>query len=68
MHLFQIAVNIYFRPVIFLPARRIEYIILESWPCPCCPMVKPLGRICSRAWRSQWPRIDSSLGPNTSAC
>jgi len=26
-----------------------------------------LGAICSRAWRSQWPRIDSSLGPGASA-
>jgi len=27
-----------------------------------------LGAMCSRAWRSQWPRIDSSLGPGASAC
>ena len=26
-----------------------------------------LGAMCSRAWRSQWPRIDSSLGPGASA-
>ena len=26
-----------------------------------------LGAMCSRAWRSQWPRIDSSLGPGPSA-
>jgi len=26
-----------------------------------------LGAMCSRAWRSQWPRIDSSLGPSASA-
>jgi len=26
-----------------------------------------LGTMCSRAWRSQWPRIDSSLGPGASA-
>jgi len=26
-----------------------------------------LGAVCSRAWRSQWPRIDSSLGPGASA-
>jgi len=26
-----------------------------------------LGAICSRAWRSQWPRIDSSLGLGASA-
>jgi len=26
-----------------------------------------LGALCSRAWRSQWPRIDSSLGPSASA-
>jgi len=26
-----------------------------------------LGDMCSRAWRSQWPRIDSSLGPGASA-
>ena len=26
-----------------------------------------LGAMCSRAWRSQWPRIDSSLGPCASA-
>ena len=25
-----------------------------------------LGAMCSRAWRSQWPRIDSSLGPSVS--
>jgi len=23
--------------------------------------------MCSRAWRSQWPRIDSSLSPGASA-
>jgi len=26
-----------------------------------------LGAMCSRAWRSQWPRIDSSLGQGVSA-
>jgi len=26
-----------------------------------------LGAMCSRAWRSQWPRIDSSLGLGASA-
>ena len=26
-----------------------------------------LRAMCSRAWRSQWPRIDSSLGPGASA-
>jgi len=26
-----------------------------------------LGAMCSKAWRSQWPRIDSSLGPCASA-
>jgi len=26
-----------------------------------------LGAMCSRAWRSQWPRIASSLGPGMSA-
>jgi len=25
-----------------------------------------LGTMCSRSWRSQWPRIDSSLGPGAS--
>jgi len=26
-----------------------------------------LGAMCSRAWRSQWPRIDSSLSLGASA-
>ena len=26
-----------------------------------------LGTMCSRAWRSQWPKIDLSLGPGASA-
>jgi len=29
--------------------------------------VRHSDAMCSRAWRSQWPRIDSSLGPGASA-
>jgi len=40
--------------------------------CSCCPAhvvqwSNHLGAMCSRAWRSQWPRIDSNLSPGASA-
>ena len=47
------------------------------WPSGCLSqLLRPahvvqwsnhLGAMCSRTWRSQWPRIDSSLGPGASA-
>ena len=42
---------------------------LSDQPCPAhvVQWSNHLGAMCSRAWRSQWPRIDSSLGPGESA-
>jgi len=43
----------------------------SGWPCARPAHVvqwsNHLGAMCSRAWRSQWPRIDSSLSPGASA-
>ena len=44
--------------------------VIADWvPCPAhvVQWSNHLGAMCSRAWRSQWPRIDSSLGPGASA-
>jgi len=35
----------------------------RNGPCPCNAMVKPLCAMCSRAWRSQWPRIKDRFEP-----
>jgi len=41
----------------------------HSNPCPAhvVQWSNHLGAMCRRAWRSQWPRIDSSLNPGASA-
>ena len=41
--------------------------IEASVPAHVVQCVRHSDAMCSRAWRSQWPRIDSSLGPGASA-
>ena len=43
------------------------YLVIFSRPAHVVQWSNHLGAMCSRAWRSQWPRIDSSLGPGASA-
>ena len=45
------------------------FLVCLSTLCPAhvIQWSKHLGAMCSRALRSQWPRIDSSLGPSASA-
>ena len=40
---------------------------LRHGPAHVVQCVRHSDAMCSRAWRSQWPRIDSSLGPGASA-
>ena len=42
-------------------------VVLEKSPAHVVQWSNHLGAMCSRAWRSQWLRIDSSLGPGASA-
>jgi len=42
-------------------------VLLHSSPAHVVQWSNHMGAMCSRAWRSQWPRIDSSLRPGASA-
>jgi len=59
------------RPVVFIVACWLlcRWSIINWFSCPAhvVQWSNHLGAMCSRAWRSQWPRIDSSLGPGASA-
>ena len=41
--------------------------LMRILPAHVFQCVRHSDAMCSRAWRSQWPRIDSSLGPGASA-